>query len=211
MTPLEIGRKTYAELHTSRQFRTDLINVPKQSSINWEQERQLQERTRKIQKEKYDIGSRQLWQIKEGARIFFRHLGKWKTGKIIKILANPRSYLIQSDETGRLISRNRRDLNENFTNEKIVKIPSNNFTVSRAAEWLDRERPRCQFRRTFTVSTTNTGDGGATPDPRGGPGGATTTNQILPGAPVPVRRTQRQQKPSDKMKDNPYWDKLKSK
>lgn len=123
-TPPKYMKYSPAQLMQSRNLRTNLpMHVNKfKPKICVDVETQ-HERKQTNSKRHYDVGTRQRTPFNLNEKVLFVNNNKWQHGTIIKICAEPRSYIIQSGE--RHYRRNSFHIRKFFVDTTIVNNNNN--------------------------------------------------------------------------------------
>ncbi len=106
-TPISTGRPTPAQLHLGRNVRDEVQTRVVPSSISWEDVKQWRTAVKAANARTYDRKSRELPEIAAGERVFVSVHGKWQRAVVLGHASRPQSYILQMNDTGARIERNR--------------------------------------------------------------------------------------------------------
>jgi hypothetical protein len=113
-TPLADGRPSPAEIHLGRNVRDGLSWKVEQVQVDWKDVRHWRESRNRMAKEFYDRTAKPMKELEPGQQIYVWNGQdrKWESGRVLKKLDRPRSYLLKTD-TGSMIEQNRKDIKPN--------------------------------------------------------------------------------------------------
>jgi hypothetical protein len=117
-TPIAAGRPSPAQIHFGRNLRDDLHARVEPSKVEWQEIKQWKQAQREEAARVYDRQAKSLRPLAVGDEVFALCRENWRFGQIIRVMDQPRAYVIKLHDTGRVVERNRRFIRPNLTGLK---------------------------------------------------------------------------------------------
>jgi hypothetical protein len=117
-TPIAAGRPSPAQIHFGRNLRDDLHARVEPSVVEWQELKQWKQAQREEAARLYDRKSKALRPLAVDDEVFVQCREIWRFGQIIRIMEQPRAYVVKLHDSGRVVERNRKFIRPNLTGTK---------------------------------------------------------------------------------------------
>jgi hypothetical protein len=121
-TPIASGRPSPAQIHFGRNLRDELHARVEPSLVEWQDLKQWKEARLEEVAQGYNRSSKLLKPLAVHDEVFVLCRNQWRPGRIVRVMDQPRAYVVRFHDTGRLIERNRKFLRPNLTGSLLPRL-----------------------------------------------------------------------------------------